>query len=202
MPYSIIAIITSMVLFVILFNLVVYFVDTTFLKYLYMFTISMMTVAMVIDFKMQLIPDTVQVLLFVFGIIATAVDYTNWLGHLIGFVLGGGIYLLIAGFSILVFRKEGMGMGDVKLMACLGLIFGIKALPIGFLDFFAKADIIFTITILAFFMAAIVAILLIIGCGFDYIVQYMNWLLIDSQIPTFMLITVLTSIFVMEIILR
>ena len=149
------------ILFVILFNLVVYFVDTTFLKYLYMFTISMMTVAMVIDFKMQLIPDTVQVLLFVLGIIATAVDYTNWLGHLIGFVLGGGIYLLIAGFSILVFRKEGMGMGDVKLMACLGLIFGIKALPTGFLDFFAKADIIFTITILAFFMAAIVAIVLI-----------------------------------------
>ncbi len=150
------------ILLAILFNLVAYFVQATFLKYLYMFTISMMIVALVLDFKMQLIPDTVQVALLVLGIIATGVDYTNWLGHIIGFVLGGGIYLLIALFSILVFRKEGMGMGDVKLMACLGLIFGIKGFPTDFFNFFAKADIIFTITILAFFMAAIVAIILIV----------------------------------------
>lgn len=131
------------------------------MSYIYMVLMSMLVVATVIDFKMQLIPDTVQVVVLLLGIIVTAIDYTNWLGHLIGLVTGGGIYLLIAGFSLLVFRKEGMGMGDVKLMACLGLIFGIKALPTGFLDFFAKADIIFTITILAFFMAAIVAIVLI-----------------------------------------
>ena len=150
------------VVLVILFNLVAYFVQATFLKYLYMFVIPMLIVALVLDFKMQLIPDTIQVVLLLLGIIATAVDYTNWLGHIIGLITGGGIYLLIAGFSLLVFRKEGMGMGDVKLMACLGLIFGIKGLPTGFLDFFAQADIIFTITILAFFMAAIVAILLIV----------------------------------------
>jgi prepilin signal peptidase PulO-like enzyme (type II secretory pathway) len=127
-----------------------------------MFVISMLLVAMVIDFKMQLIPDTIQIVLLLLGIIVTVADYTNWLGHIIGMVTGGGIYLLIAGFSLLVFKKEGMGMGDVKLMSCLGLIFGLKRMPTGFLDFFAVADSIFTITVLAFFMAAIVAVILII----------------------------------------
>ncbi len=150
------------IILLILCNMVTYFVTGTYLAYIYMVAIAMLIVALVIDFKMQLIPDTVQVVLLVLGIIVTAVDYINWYNHLIGMVVSGGIFLLIAGFSKLVFRKEGMGMGDIKLMACLGLIFGIKGLPTSFLDFFAKADIIFTITILAFFMAAIVAIILII----------------------------------------
>ena len=67
----------------------------------------------------------------------------------------------------MVFRKEGKGMGDIKLMGGLGLIFGIKALPVSFLDFFSQADIILTITVSAFFMAALVAIVLIITSKTD-----------------------------------
>lgn len=147
---------------IVLFNLTVYFVGATFMSYIYMVLISMMIVALVIDFKMQLIPDTVQVVIFVLGIIVTAVDYTNWLNHIIGMVTGGLIFVLIAIFSKIVFRKEGMGMGDIKLMTGLGLIFGIKALPTGVMDFFAQAEVILTITVIAFFLAAIVAIVLIV----------------------------------------
>ena len=145
----------------ILFNMAVYFVQSIFMMYIYMVLISMLLVALVIDFKMQLIPDTVQVVVLLLGIIVTAVDYNNWLNHIIGLALGGGIFLLIAAFSKIVFRKEGMGMGDIKLMAGLGLIFGIKGLPTSFMDFFGKAEIILTITVIAFFFAAIVAIVLI-----------------------------------------
>lgn len=147
---------------VVLFNLTVYFVGTTYMSYIYMVLISMLVVALVIDFKMQLIPDTVQVVIFVLGIIVTAVDYTNWLNHIIGMITGGLIFVLIAIFSKIVFRKEGMGMGDIKLMTGLSLIFGIKELPTGVMDFFAQADVIFTITVIAFFLAAIVAIVLIV----------------------------------------
>lgn len=153
-------VIYSLVLLV-LFNLTVYFVGTTYMSYIYMVLISMLVVALVIDFKMQLIPDTVQVVILVLGIIVTAVDYTNWLNHVIGMLLGGLIFLLIAVFSKIVFRKEGMGMGDIKLMTGLGLIFGIKGLPTSFIDFFSQAEIILTITVIAFFLAAIVAIVLI-----------------------------------------
>ncbi|MBQ8042697.1 MAG: prepilin peptidase [Clostridia bacterium] len=145
-----------------LFNLTVYFVGTTYLSYIYMVLISMLVVALVIDFKMQLIPDTVQVVILLLGIIVTTVDYTNWLGHIIGMLLGGLIFVLIAIFSKIVFRKEGMGMGDIKLMTGLGLIFGIKALPTSFMDFFSQAEVILTITVIAFFLAAIVAIVLIV----------------------------------------
>lgn len=153
-------IVYSLVLIVI-FNLTIYFVGTTYMSYIYMILISMLVVALVIDFKMQLIPDTVQAVILLLGIIVTAVDYTNWLNHIIGMVTGGAIFLLIAAFSLVVFRKEGMGMGDVKLMAGLGLIFGIKGMPNGVLDFFNQAEVIFTITVISFFMAAIVAIILI-----------------------------------------
>ena len=146
----------------ILFNLTIYFVGTAYISYIYMVLISMLVVATVIDFKMQLIPDTVQIVILLLGIIVTAIDYTNWLGHLIGMLLGGLIFVLIAIFSKIVFRKEGMGMGDIKLMTGLGLLFGIKRVPVSFIDFFSQAEIILTITVIAFFLAAIVAVVLII----------------------------------------
>lgn len=150
----------SLVLLV-LFNLVAYFVGNTYMAYIYMVLISMLVIALVIDFKMQLIPDTVQVVIAILGIITIMFNPSTWLNHIIGMVVGGGIFLLIALFSKLVFRKEGMGMGDIKLMAGLGLIFGIKSLPMSIMDFFEQAEIILTITVVSFFMAAIVAVILI-----------------------------------------
>lgn len=151
----------TIVLFI-LFNLVAYFVGNIYMSYIYMMLIAMLVVALVIDFKMQLIPDTVQAVIAILGIICIAFEPVKWLEHIIGMVIGGGIFLLIALFSKLVFRKEGMGMGDIKLMAGLGLLFGIKGLPTSIMDFFSQAEIILTITVLAFFMAAIVAIILIV----------------------------------------
>lgn len=150
------------IVLILLFNLTVYFVGTTYISYIYMILMSMLVVALVIDFKMQLIPDTVQVVILLLGIIVTAIDYTNWLGHLIGMLVGGLIFVLIAIFSKIVFKKEGMGMGDIKLMTGLGLLFGIKTLPISFMDFFTQAQVILTITVMAFFFAALVAIVLIV----------------------------------------
>ena len=112
-----------------------------------MILIPMLLVALVIDFKMQLIPDTVQFVILILGIIVTAIDYKNILCHLIGLLLGGGIFILIAIFSKIVFRKEGMGMGDIKLMSGLGLLFGIERLPVSFMDFFSSANVIFTVAV-------------------------------------------------------
>jgi len=150
------------VILLVLSNLTIYFVGTTYMSYIYMVLMSMLVVALVIDFKMQLIPDTVQVVVLLLGIVVTAIDHTNWLGHLIGMLVGGLIFVLIAIFSKMVFRKEGMGMGDIKLMTGLGLLFGIKALPTSVMNFFSQAEIILTITVIAFFLAAIVAVILIV----------------------------------------
>ena len=145
----------------VIFNTMVSFI-TTNIVWAYMIVVAMLIVALVIDFKLQLIPDTVQVVIVLVGIILTIVDYANYLNHIIGMVLAAGIFILIAIFSKIVFRKEGMGIGDIKLMAGLGLVLGIEAMPSSMLDLFAKSHVIFTITIIAFFMAAIVAIILIV----------------------------------------
>lgn len=150
------------IILVILNLLIAFFVKNTYIIWIYIILVSMLLVVLVIDFKMQLIPDTTQAVIFALGIITTCIDYTNWLCHIIGMGLGLGIFVLIAIFSKIVFRKEGMGMGDIKLMAGLGLLFGIDHIPVSLTDFFSSANVILTITLLAFFVAAIVAVYLII----------------------------------------
>lgn len=62
--------------------------------------------------------------------------------------VGAGIFLLIGLFALVVYKKVGMGLGDVKLMGMLGLFFG-----------FANTVQIF---VLSFFIGAIVSIFLLI----------------------------------------
>jgi leader peptidase (prepilin peptidase)/N-methyltransferase len=58
----------------------------------------------------------------------------SWQSSLLGILLGGGILLAIAlGYEWLT-KQEGMGLGDVKLLAMLGAFLGAPAiLPIIFL---------------------------------------------------------------------
>jgi len=51
-----------------------------------------------------------------------------WLEALLGVLIGGGILYLIAFGYELVAKREGMGGGDIKLLAMLGGFFGWKSL--------------------------------------------------------------------------
>ncbi len=51
---------------------------------------------------------------------------TPFLDSLIGCITGAGLLYLAGWFSILVFKKEGMGFGDVKLLAMVGAFLGWK----------------------------------------------------------------------------
>lgn len=71
------------------------------------------------------IPDSLQISLALTGIAAVFLDpSTVWWEHLAGLALGGGMFLLFYLGSILILKKEGLGFGDVKLMAAMGLLFG------------------------------------------------------------------------------
>jgi leader peptidase (prepilin peptidase)/N-methyltransferase len=50
----------------------------------------------------------------------------SFLNSLIGCIAGGGILYLAGLFSLAVFKKEGMGGGDVKLLAMVGAFLGWK----------------------------------------------------------------------------
>ena len=67
---------------------------------------------------------------------------------LFGMILGGGIFLIIALISRLIYGKEAMGVGDVKFMAALGVYFGFTNTLI--------------ISLIAFLVGAIVGIVLVI----------------------------------------
>ncbi len=74
----------------------------------------------VVDLAIYEIPPQFNWFILAVGIAATALDYKNWLSHLIGMFLVSGIFYLIA----LATKGRGMGGGDIKLMATAGLLLG------------------------------------------------------------------------------
>lgn len=89
---------------------------------LYSLCFSALIVLSVIDFRTYEIPFGINVFIFILGIISTVADYTNWLEHILGFVVVSGfLYILV-----LVTKGRAMGGGDVKLMAAAGLLIGLK----------------------------------------------------------------------------
>jgi leader peptidase (prepilin peptidase)/N-methyltransferase len=65
---------------------------------------------------------------------ALAIPWLPWLDSLLGILLGGGSLFLVAAVYQRLTGQEGMGGGDVKLLAMIGAFLGWKAvLPVIFL---------------------------------------------------------------------
>ena len=65
--------------------------------------------------------------LLVIGFLASlAVGQITYIESLIGIILGGGVLLMVAWGYYLVTKKEGMGGGDIKLLAMIGAFLGWK----------------------------------------------------------------------------
>lgn len=80
-----------------------------------------------IDYEHKIIPDGIVLGILVIAIIYKSITYfylrlsVDWIGSLIGLLIGGGFLLLVALVS-----KGGMGGGDIKLMGVLGFWLGWK----------------------------------------------------------------------------
>ncbi len=92
------------------------------------FTAALIVVTF-IDLEHQIIPDSIT-----FPGIGTGIALSfflpnpTFLDSLIGTVLGGGILLLVAGVYYFFTKIEGMGLGDVKLLAMMGAFLGWKSI--------------------------------------------------------------------------
>jgi leader peptidase (prepilin peptidase) / N-methyltransferase len=87
--------------------------------------VSLLILITFIDLDTYLIPDTLSVpgiiAGFSFSFFATRL---SWVDSLIGIILGGGFFFLIAiGYQYLR-HKEGLGGGDIKLLAMIGAFLG------------------------------------------------------------------------------
>lgn len=111
----------------------------------------MLLSAFVIDYKLQIIPNRLNLAIFEIGIIFTFLyglsNVAITINMLLGMVAGGGIFLLITLIGGLFYGKEAMGFGDVKLMGALGLFFGLSNIII--------------ITLVSFLIGAILSVVLL-----------------------------------------
>lgn len=97
---------------------------------------SSLIVITFIDLDHQIIPDLISLPGIAVGFLCSfAIPWISWLDSLLGILLGGGSLFLVALVYELLTKKEGMGGGDVKLLAMLGAFLGWKAvLPVIFLS--------------------------------------------------------------------
>jgi leader peptidase (prepilin peptidase)/N-methyltransferase len=82
-----------------------------------------------IDLDHQIIPDVLTLPgIPVFFLLAIFVVKIPWLEALIGLLIGGGVLFAIAFVYELITKREGMGGGDIKLLAMIGGFLGWKSL--------------------------------------------------------------------------
>ena len=119
----------------------------------FMLLIPMLLSAFYVDYKIQIIPNRLNLTMFEIGLIFAFIFGLQNLNiakdMLLGMLVGGGIFLLITLLGGLIAGKEAMGLGDVKLMGALGLYFGVVNITI--------------ISVLAFLIGAVISIIVIIA---------------------------------------
>jgi leader peptidase (prepilin peptidase)/N-methyltransferase len=82
-----------------------------------------------IDIDHKIIPDRFSLGGIVVGLITAGFTQVGWVDSLIGIAVGGGGLLLVALLYFKATGVEGMGMGDVKLLAGLGAFLGWRSIP-------------------------------------------------------------------------
>ncbi len=111
-----------------LFLLLKFGPSATFLV-LFIFCAALVVITF-IDLEHQIIPDVISLPGIGAGFLSSFfLPWLGWLNSLIGILVGGGSLLLIAyGYQFFT-KKEGMGGGDIKLLAMMGAFLGWKAVP-------------------------------------------------------------------------
>jgi len=115
---------------------------STFLKYA-IFS-SLLMVISLIDYEHKIIPDGLIIFGFIIGAFFLIINFKgSLLNGILGFLIGGSIFLLIA-----LVTNGAMGGGDIKLMAVIGFWFGWKYILL--------------IMLLSFVLGAVVSIFLLL----------------------------------------
>jgi len=94
---------------------------------IYFVFISSLIIMTFIDIDHRIIPDVITLPGILIGLIASlALPTVGFKNAVIGMLVGGGSLWLVAWVYYLLTRKDGMGGGDIKLLAMMGTIVGLK----------------------------------------------------------------------------
>lgn len=86
------------------------------------------------DVEWKIIPDMASYSLIVIGILKIPFDpffnsgnlWASFLDSLLGLTFGGGVLLALSYIGLILFKKESVGGGDIKLLAGIGAFIGFK----------------------------------------------------------------------------
>ena len=132
------------------------------LSYLFFFSfLAALIVITVIDLYHQIIPDVISIPGIGIGLLGSLIiPYITFFNSLIGILVGGGSLFLVATLYQWLFKREGMGGGDVKLLAMIGAFLGWKS-------------VILTILLSSFIGSIVgIAIMLLNGKDFKYAIPF------------------------------
>jgi leader peptidase (prepilin peptidase)/N-methyltransferase len=94
---------------------------------IYYIFIAALLVITFIDIDHQIIPDVISLPgIPIFFAASFALPNMTFVDSILGILIGGGSLYLVAWLYHLITRKEGMGGGDIKLLAMMGAIIGWK----------------------------------------------------------------------------
>ena len=79
-----------------------------------------------IDLEYQLLPNVITLPGIVIGFAFSFLTPPGWVASLIGIGVGGGVLWAVAEGYYLLRHEEGLGMGDVKMLAMIGAFVGWK----------------------------------------------------------------------------
>jgi leader peptidase (prepilin peptidase)/N-methyltransferase len=102
---------------------------TTALPIYFVFTAALLIV-IVIDFYHKIIPDIISLPGIVIGFAFSFINpVLTWQESGLGLLIGGGVLYAVAAGYYLFTKREGMGGGDIKLLAMIGAFLGWQSLP-------------------------------------------------------------------------
>lgn len=126
------------------------FKNLNILKFLLI--IPILVLCFLIDLKKRIIPNRLNLIILEIGLFFTFVlglyNINVAKDMILGCIVGGAVFGLITLLGNIIAGKETMGMGDLKFIAALGLVFGLSN--------------ILQIALLSFIIAALVSIVVLI----------------------------------------
>ncbi len=143
--------------------------------FLFLLFVALLIVISVIDLHHKIIPDILSLPGIVLGLAISFIPGNNpsWLNSLIGMVAGGGVLFLVAVVYERLTGREGMGGGDIKLLAMIGAWMGWQSLHL--------------VVLLSSFIGAVIGItfLLLSGKGLRFKIPFGPFLSLGALLVLF-----------------
>ncbi len=98
--------------------------------FVYFYFLCSLIIITLIDLEHRIIPDEISLSGILVGFVSSfLLPNLTWIDSLIGIVMGGGLLFIISYGYLLITGQEGMGGGDIKLLAMIGAFLGWQFIP-------------------------------------------------------------------------